>query len=200
MNARATLPFGVEPAALVGPSVSTPRVVAKWLTGTAIFTVSPFRGQQANCAAVLADRFGLQWPGTGTVPVAGDRIAAWNSPGDIMLICRKGELSFDELVKALGGKAAIVDQSSGRCAIELSGSDAEHALMKLVEIDLHPAVFKTGMAAVTEMHHISVGVLKLAEPSLYLIHCAYTYAGDVWHSIKEAGSEYGIAMKVPGQG
>lgn len=200
MNARVTLPFGIEPVAHLGPAASPPRVVAEWLTGTAIFTIAPLRGQRPICAALLADTYGLTWPGTGALSIAGERIAAWNGPGDILLISRNGDLAPDQLAGTFGGKAAIVDQSSGRCAIDVSGSDAERMLMKLVEIDVHPAAFKAGMAAVTELHHMSIGLYKLAEPSRYLIHCARSYAADVWHCIAEAGSEFGIVMPVNRQG
>lgn len=200
MNAHATPPWGIEPTSVHGPAHAKCGVKVTWLRGAHILTIAPFRGQQAACAAWLAQHLGLDWPDAGRISIKGDVAAAWNSPGDIMLIDATGSLSVDQINAALAGKAAIVDQSSGRIAVRITGEKAQHALMKLVEIDLHPAVLKAGMGGITALHHMSVGVFKIADEPIFWIHAARTYAADVWHCIAEAGEEFGIDMQVSNKG
>jgi heterotetrameric sarcosine oxidase gamma subunit len=152
MNAHATPPWGMEPTGMRGAAHATPTVNAAWLRGARCITITPFREQQAACAAWLAQNFDLAWPKAGRIVVKGDLAAAWNGPGDIMLIDAKGNVSIDQILSALAGKAAIVDQSSGRIVIRLAGEKARRTLMKLVDIDIDPTVFKPGMGGITALH------------------------------------------------
>lgn len=200
MNAHATPPWGIEPTGVRGPADAKPAVQLAWLRGARCVTIAPFRGQHGACAAWLSEHHGLAWPDTGRIVVNGNVAAAWNSPGDIMLIDAQGGMSADQIAQALAGKAAVVDQSSGRIVLRLSGEKSRNALMKLVEIDLHPSVLKAGMGAITALHHMSAGVFKIADDPVFWLHAARTYAADVWHSVAEAGEEFGIEMTVPEKG
>ena len=148
MSAHATSPWGMEHAGVRGPAHAQPAVKITWLRGAHSVTIAPFKGQQAACAAWLSQHLGLAWPDAGRISSKGDVAAAWNSPGDIMLIDATASLSVEELTAALAGKAAIVDQSSGRIAVRIAGEKAHNALMKLVEIDLHSSVLKAGMGGI----------------------------------------------------
>ncbi len=200
MSAHATSPWGMEHAGVRGPAHAQPAIQITWLRGAQIVTIAPFKGQQAACAAWLSQHLGLAWPDAGRISSKGDVAAAWNSPGDIMLIDATASLSVEELTAALAGKAAIVDQSSGRIAVRIAGEKAQNALMKLVEIDLHPSVLKAGMGGITALHHMSVGVFKIADAPIFWLHAARTYAADVWHCLAEAGEEYGVEMNLSGKG
>jgi sarcosine oxidase subunit gamma len=200
MNAHATPPWGVEPTGMRGAAHATPTVNVAWLRSARCITITPFREQQAACAAWLAQNFDLAWPKAGRIVVKGDLAAAWNGPGDIMLIDAKGNVSIDQILSALAGKAAIVDQSSGRIVIRLAGEKARRTLMKLVDIDIDPTVFKPGMGGITALHHMSVGVFKIADEPIFWLHAARTYASDVWHSLAEAGEEFSIDMQVLDKG
>lgn len=194
MSAQSTPPWGVDAKGTRGPQNASPHLQVTWITDARILTLSPFRDQHAQCARDLAARYGLDWPKTGRITTKGALSAAWNGVSDIILIGPPSDLDIESLKALWACRAAIVDQSSGRVLFELSGPKAQECLMKLVEIDLHPAVFETGMSALTALHHVSVGVFKSADDPVFLIHCARSYAGDVWHSIIEAGEEFGLAM------
>lgn len=196
MNAHATPPWGMEPTGVRGPAHATPAVKVAWLHGARCITIAPFRGQQVACAAWLAQNFGLAWPEAGRIVVKGDLAAAWNGPGDIMLIDTKGNVSVDQMLSALAGKAAIVDQSSGRIMVRVAGEKARRTLMKLIDIDVDPTVLKAGMGGITALHHMSVGVFEITDEPVFWLHAARTYAADVWHSLAEAGEEFGIDMQV----
>lgn len=199
MSAHATPPWGMDNAGMRGPAHAQPAVKITWLRGAHIVTIAPFKGQHAACATWLSQHFGLAWPDARRISIKGDVAAAWNSPGDIMLIDATASLCVDQLIEALAGKAAIVDQSSGRIAVRIAGEKAQSALMKLVEIDLHPSVLKSGMGGITALHHMSVGVFKVADEPIFWLHAARTYAADVWHCLAEAGEEYGVEMNLSGR-
>ena len=196
MNVHKTPPWGMETTSRRGPAHAKQAVDVTWLRGAHIVTIAPFIGQHVACSAWLAQNLGLDWPASGHASIKGDVVAAWNSPGDMMLIDASGSLSFDHMATSLAGKAAIVDQSSGRIAVRIAGEKARYALMKLVEIDLHPSVLKAGMGGITALHHMSAGVFKIDADPVFLLHAARSYAYDVWHSLAEAGEEFGIDMQV----
>lgn len=195
MIARATPPWGLAPTGIVGAATDRPSVTVKWLHDVTLATIAPFRGQRAACVDFFNRQWPLSWPETGRVTAHATLTAMWNSPGDILLMDEGSILSVEKLGHSLARQAAVVDQSSGRLVLRLTGSKAEQALMKLVEIDLHPDVFRTGMGAITALHHISVGIFKIKDDPIYLLHCARSYAADVWHSIAEAGEEFGMKMQ-----
>ena len=200
MNAHATPPWGVELTGARGPAHATPAVNVAWLRGARCITVAPLRGQQPACVAWLTQNFDLPWPEAGRIVVKGDLAVAWNGPSDIMLIDTKGNVSTKHMLLALAGKAAIVDQSSGRIVVRVAGEKARHTLMKLVDIDVDPTVFKAGMGGITALHHMSVGIFKITDEPVFWLHAARTYSYDVWHSLAEAGEEFGIDMQVSDKG
>lgn len=194
MRSQPTPPWGIDAKGTRGPHSAAPGVSLSWITHARIATLAPFRHRKEECVRDLATHWSLDWPDAGRITTKGALSAAWNGMSDIMLTGPQSEFDLEVLKAQFADRAAIVDQSSGRVLFQLSGAKAQECLMKLVEIDLHPSVFKTGMGALTALHHMSVGVFKRADDPVFLIHCTRSYAADVWHSIGEAGEEYGLVM------
>lgn len=196
MNANASLPWGLKPTGLIGPQDRAAGVTVERVHGASVLTVAPFRGQSARCAALLAEHFGLDWPEAGRAATDGQRMVAWNGINDVLLIDFSGQMSHAQVKAIFAGCAGVVDQSDGRFLIRIHGPSADRALAKLVEIDLHPDRFQPLMAAITDMHHISAGLIKVSGDPSYILHCARSYAADFWHHVATAGAEYTVSMKV----
>jgi sarcosine oxidase subunit gamma len=114
------------------------------LPETPMVSLAPFRGRDAEAAAVLgAD---LPPPG-GTAPLADGRLI-WAGLGLWLL---RGPAAA-----RLGAPAgwAVTDQSDGWCGLALDGPAAEAVLARLVPVDLDPAAFPPGAAARTPLRHI----------------------------------------------
>jgi sarcosine oxidase subunit gamma len=84
---------------------------------------------------------------------------------------------------------AVTDLGSARALITLSGQGAAAVLAKGTSIDLHPAAFNQGYAAVTRLGHIALTVWR-AEDGFNLL-VAKSYALSLCDWLKHAGQEFG---------
>lgn len=118
--------------------------------------VTARKGRQAELAAVVADMLALELPASGRVGMAADKTAFWLQPGSWLIkapLDQRGSLPVF-LAQALSGIAAVVDQSHGRCVLELHGLHAQAVLARLCRLDLHESVFPAGRSAVTLVGHV----------------------------------------------
>ncbi len=76
----------------------------------------------------------------------------------------------ESLTVALGElRGQIVDVSSNRSTLELSGAKARSVLDKTIELDLHPRVFPVGRAVSTQMESVAVLLWRTAEDTWQLM-------------------------------
>ncbi|PJI92457.1 sarcosine oxidase subunit gamma [Yoonia maricola] len=120
-----------------------------------LMSVSPFAGQERAVSAKLKEQVGaglskinrrsglVTWFGHGTWIVAGD--------------------------VALGGMAAVTDQSDAWAAVSISGARATDVLARLVPIDLGASGFKTNHVAKTMLGHMSVTITRVGPDAFEII-------------------------------
>jgi len=103
-----------------------------------------------------------------------------------------GEALLAKLEAAAGTNGSACDQSDGSEVYELSGARVREALMKMLEIDIDPAVFKTGSAAVTRAASIGVTVWQTSEAPVYRFQVARSYGLAFLRALAESAAEYGF--------
>jgi len=90
-----------------------------------------------------------------------------------------------ELEEKLAGLALVVDQSSAYSLWRLRGEKARELLQRGISIDLHPASFSVGSAAVTQLAHIGVMLCQTGDQPSYLVACYRSFAGSFAHWMEE---------------
>jgi sarcosine oxidase subunit gamma len=140
-------------------------------------------GRTAEAAAAL----GLP-PRPGAVLEAGET-RVWLAPGQWLV--------FRERAAGGGlGSEAIeaTDLSGARAVLRIAGPKARRALMKLVDLDLHPSVFAPGAAAATVAARIPVLLWCVAEDDFRLA-CYRSYGGSLASAAIKAALEFGCAVE-----
>lgn len=131
------------------------------------------KGRQADLAAAVERSLALILPESGRTAAAAGKRALWLQPGSWLVTAPAGERGTlpGTLALALNGIAAVVDQSHGRCLLEITGSQARAVLARLCRLDLHERTFPVGASAATLVGHVSCLVQRLEtpEPSFGLI-------------------------------
>ena len=145
-----------------------------------------------------ATRFGAD-PGTAPRAVAGKNgcVLVWSGPGQFFAItpaARAGKVG--ELQKAFAKNASLSDQSASRTLIRMSGPRVRDCLAKMVSVDLHPDVFKTGDAAATQMAHMAANIWRDSNGAFNILVAA-SFAESLWRAILDHGAEYGADILEP---
>jgi heterotetrameric sarcosine oxidase gamma subunit len=98
------------------------------------------------------------------------------------------------LVEALGGSAAVSDQSDARAILHLRGPRLRDALANGCPIDLHPDAFGPGDAAVTAIAQVGVHIWWL--PDDHGLHVAVfrSMAGGFWSWLFASAAEFGCQV------
>ncbi len=111
-----------------------------------------------------------------------------NAPGDLA----------PSLRDALGGTAAVVDQSSGYAVLRVTGPKVRETLAKGVPLDLHPGVFKPDDTAVTLVAHMGVVIWRRQdgpEGAVFELAVFRSLAESFWHWLAESSAEFGLTVK-----
>ena len=85
----------------------------------------------------------------------------------------------------LQGLAAVSDQSDGWVAVTIDGTHAAEVLARVTPLDLRAQAFPQGSAARTEVQHMSVGLVRIAE-TRFLILGFRSMARTLWHDLATA--------------
>lgn len=101
------------------------------------------------------------------------------------------------LAEIAGSSGAVANQSDGYAVLEIGGPKARSLFEKGLAIDLHPAVFATGDAAVTSCAHIGVILWQIDAAPTYGVALFRSYAGSFRHWLEESAAEFGLAWKEP---
>ncbi len=142
--------------------------------------ISARKGRQADLAAALKTRLGLDLPPPGGSSAAAGYVALWTQPSSWLLRAPLHEAAG--LTKAMAAEfadlIAVVDQSHGRCVLRLSGRHARDVLARCCRLDLHPRVFGVGASAVTLVGHVACVVHKIDATPTYDVIVGSTFS--VW--------------------
>ena len=127
---------------------------------------------------------GLDLPPPGRSTVSGGLTALWVQPrGWLILAAPMGEGVLAARLNQPG--LSVVDQSHGRCVVEIAGDQARALLGRLCRIDLHPAAFLPGSVAVTPVADMPC-VLHHASADRFALVVFSTYAGSLVHALGQA--------------
>ncbi|MBZ9771835.1 sarcosine oxidase subunit gamma [Mesorhizobium sp. CO1-1-8] len=156
------------------------------------------RGKAADLAKAAKARFGVAPPDAPTAIGAADATLIWSGADQFFVLSKGGKHAMDTLAPALSGSASLSDQSHARALISVSGIQARAMLAKLSSIDLHAASFPIGAAAATLMDHTSVTLWRGGDRPdgqvVFNILVFATFAESLWHTMLDAGAEYGIEI------
>lgn len=167
--------------------------------GMGIASVLTKRGQQEALAKQVSERFGIELSSGPKRSAAGDYAFISTGPGTWLATSEVGGSALvTSLTDALGGYAAIADQSDGQAVLNVSGPNARESLCKLVPIDLHPRIFRNGDVAVTVAAHIGATLWRLDDdPSglaVFEIAVFRSLAESFWTALSESAAEFGFKM------
>lgn len=142
---------------------------AELRTEISFVNISARRGQSAELRAKFQKLYGITLPDTPKV-VTSDKVSViWSGPDQWVVTAPDPDtrdLEF-ELRDGLAGLASVVDQSSGRTVIRISGERARDLLAKGLPLDLHPKAFQPGDAAITHIDHIGAMFWQLDASPVY---------------------------------
>jgi sarcosine oxidase subunit gamma len=152
-------------------------------------------GEAALAEAVKA-RFGLDLPSTPSAAYSPAHALVWAGPGQWLVIA-ESRTGFAEHLQALAGLAAVAEQSDGRAVLRLSGANIRETLAKGCMIDLDPAAFPVGAAALTSIAHIGVHLWRAGDGpdgAVFAIMVARSMAGSFWSWLSASAAEFGCAV------
>jgi sarcosine oxidase subunit gamma len=113
----------------------------------------------------------------------------WLAPGQ-WLIFRERTAAGDQT----SDPVEVTDLSGARAVLRIAGPKARRALMKLVDLDLHPSVFAPGAGAATVAARIPVLLWCVAEDDFRLA-CYRSYGGSLASAAIKAALEFGCAVE-----
>lgn len=102
----------------------------------------------------------------------------------------------ETLAGRLAGLASVSDQSGGYLVLRVSGPAARELIQRGAFIDLDPAVFGPGAAAVTDIAHMGAMLWALEAPDGFEIAIFRSYAASFAHWIQtaSAGLDHGASI------
>jgi heterotetrameric sarcosine oxidase gamma subunit len=158
------------------------------------------RGRWAEMANAANARFGVTPPEKPSTVRAKEAMLVWSGPDQFLVLSKGGTNTLEMLEPPFAGVASLSDQSHARALIRISGPSARAMLAKLSSIDLHPSAFPPGAAAATSMDHTSVTLWRGDDSegqAVFDLLVFATFAQSLWHTILDAGAEFGIDIRQP---
>jgi heterotetrameric sarcosine oxidase gamma subunit len=161
--------------------VSITEVSSRSLVSIAV----PNGGLAALKAAIKKQlKLDLPEPGKTTNSKSGNAMLIWASPDQYLFsFDEKDNMPSETVGKLLNGKSYVTDQSDAWVTLKISGERKLEALERICPINLHPDVFKTGMAARTMMEHLGVLIIRDENDSVLLLSARST-AGSLLHAVE----------------
>jgi sarcosine oxidase subunit gamma len=148
-------------------------------------------------ASVASAILGLSLPTTPSTSVRTDTLTAiWMGPDEWLITAGTGsaatlETQLRSAVSEHGG--AAVDMSAQRTTLRLRGADARDLLAKGCSLDLHPTVFRKGMAAQTMLALAGVVLIALDDAGTdYRILVRSTFARYLADWLIDAAEEFSV--------
>jgi len=165
----------------------------------ALANVIARKGQSEALAALVRSAYGVELPMTprlagGPMPDGRTLAFIWSGPGQWLAYAEGAPDLERELVMALGKRAAIVDQSDGRCVLRLVGSAARQVLAKGISLDLDARFFKPGDVALSMGAHMAVQLWQIDSKPTYEIAMFRSLAKSFWHWLSASAAEFGYEV------
>lgn len=155
------------------------------------------RGQWTAAAAAAAGHFGTEPPHRPAARFAGATTLVWAGPDQFFVVgphAGRGDPLLP-LRGVFGRAASLSDQSDGRSLIRVRGAHARDMLAKICSLDLDPAVFGVGAAAVTAIDHTSTVLWRGADEegeAVYDLLVFSTFAESLWTLLAASAAEFGL--------
>lgn len=159
-----------------------------------IASVIAAKGKAAALAAALKKDFGIALPGMGQSASARGLTMVGVQPDSWLAVQPGGQGLASRLDAKLGKLAMVTSLSHGRTLMRIAGPRAREVLSKGTAVDLHPAAFKPGMAAATQIGHVSVTIACTGADSFDLITLS-TFAAGFWDGLCELSLEWGYEVR-----
>jgi sarcosine oxidase subunit gamma len=151
---------------------------------------------QAKILVDASETRGLALPGPGRAHVARDLTLVAMGPTQWLAISdAPGTDLIGSLFAPLASACTVVRTDDARTVVEIAGPSARDVLAKMLTIDLHPRVFRSGHAAVTLAGTIAVTLWQTDETPRYVLAFARSFAGSFWHWLTESAAEYGYIVE-----
>ena len=137
---------------------------------------------------------GLSLPGVNEFAHAGPNRLVWAGPDDWFSIgmtdtqaptCRA-------LRSVLNDEHAVTDVTGGYCLITVSGPQARDILASGCPLDLHPTVFKPGMAASSHFYKTAIRLWMVDKEPRYEMLVRRSFVGYFWQLLDAACLECGL--------
>jgi sarcosine oxidase subunit gamma len=171
-------------------------VVLSERTDLAIVHVAARKGRMQEVIEWLAAVGGTA-PEDGPRCVTGDGLVLVGcAPGQWFGLSERsrGVNAVARLTDAVAGIAAVIDHSSGKIVLRMSGPRARDVLAKGCPIDLDPRVFGPGSAATTEIAHIGCQLWQVDEAPTYDFLVNRSIAKSFWAWLAASAAEYGYEV------
>ena len=171
-------------------------VTATLLDGFGLATLIAAPGTAPALSRIVEARLGIALPLTPKIASGQAHDAIWAGP-DQWLLRAASRDGFAGLLAELAPHGAVSDQSDGRAAFRLSGPRVRDVLAKGVMLDLHPAAFAVGAAALTSIAHVGAQIWRLADGpdgSVFEIMAPRSMAGSFWAWFTASAAEFGCAV------
>ena len=153
------------------------------------------RGASADVRRMIGSSIGCAVPAEARMTTGASGSVVWSGPGQWLVMADPKSDISRTLPDVLAAIAAVIDQSASRLIVRLSGQDVRRCLGKVVGLDLHPAVFAVGHAAMTDLAHVPAHLWRSADAdgqAVFYLAAPRSYAGSVWHALVAAAAEYGL--------
>jgi sarcosine oxidase subunit gamma len=163
----------------------------------AVAQVMSRKGQAGATSNAIERILGMRLPDSGQSSINAGTTAIWIAPETWLLMrdASGGGSFIQDLVKACGSSASVVDQTCGKSILRLSGSNAREVLAKGCRIDLHPSAFAPGNTSVTPIAHIQAVLMQIdAIPTFDLI-VPSTLAQDFAEWLCLSAAQFGYEIK-----
>jgi sarcosine oxidase subunit gamma len=119
----------------------------------------------------------------------GDLTVLWHGPGQWLIVRRPGDAPVaEELDRACGEEAAVVDLGHARTALRFEGDNVRDLLAKGTSIDLRPAHFVAGACALTALGKIGA-LLHAVGAATIDVYVARSYAQALVEWLEHAAPE-----------
>lgn len=197
-TARSAL-AGTAPVTTVSANGKRRGVVLTEIAPGRVTQIIARRDKADAVIAALQAAVGIAPPRTPMRAAKGDTAIVWSGPNQWLLMQPSDSTTAIDPASTLANLASITDQSDARVHLRLTGPDVRNALAKLVLLDLHPAEFPVGAAAMTGIAHIPVHIWRLPDvdsSTAFVIAGPQSYATSLWHHAVVSAAEYGLDASV----
>jgi heterotetrameric sarcosine oxidase gamma subunit len=163
------------------------------IAGWSLVQVVAWPDAAASVVAALSEATGLDAPAAGGVLAPAGTIALFRvSPGQFWVLNDAGAAPDVRIAAAQGCVTPLTD---GRRRFRIEGPKARDALAKVVALDLDPARFAVGRAALTGVLHVPVFLCRV-DHDAYDIVMPRSFAVSLLEWLADAGREFGASLPV----